>query len=324
MKLLITGPLGHIGSKFIHQIQPGIYDQVILLDNLLTQRYCSLFNLPKGVPFQFVEADVCTADLETLFKGVDVVIHFAAITDAANSFDIADKVEQVNFEGTERVARACVANNCKMFFFSTTSVYGTQEKLVDENCSLEELNPQSPYAASKLKAEQLLQSLGESEGLKFIICRFGTIFGTSIGMRFHTAINKFCWQACLGQPLSVWRTALNQMRPYLDLSDAVRAIDFIVKADRFDNQIYNVLTANATVGEIVNNIQLHVPDTRVEYVDARIMNQLSYEVSCEKFKALGFEFKGSVAQGIEETINLIRGVRWVENSEHIANRKVTR
>ena len=318
MKLIITGALGHIGSQFIHSLRPGDYTEVVLLDNLLTQRYCSLFDLPKGVPFRFIEADVCTADLGKLFSGADVVVHFAAITDAANSFDNADQVEQVNFEGTERVARACVANGCKMIFFSTTSVYGTQNNLVDENCSTEELKPQSPYAASKLKAERMLQELGQSDGLKFVICRFGTIFGTSIGMRFHTAINKFCWQACVGQPLTVWRTALNQKRPYLELKDAIRALGFIIQTDRFDNQIYNVLTANATVGDIVDTIQEHVPDTRIEYVDARIMNQLSYEVSCEKFKALGFEFKGSLAQGISETIELIRGVRQVSGSKNAA------
>lgn len=305
MKLLITGPLGHIGSKFIHHLRPGEYDQVILLDNLSTQRYCSLFNLPEGVPFQFVEADVCTADLESLFQGIDVVVHLAAITDAANSFENADQVEKVNYEGTERVARVCAAIGARMAFFSTTSVYGTQEELVDENCSADELKPQSPYAASKLKAERMLQQLGQSDGLKFVVCRFGTIFGTSIGMRFHTAINKFCWQACMGQPITVWRTALHQKRPYLELNDAIRALDFIIKNDRFDNQIYNVLSANATVGEIVNTIQTHVPDTRIEYVDARIMNQLSYEVSCEKFKALGFDFKGNLEAGIAASINLL-------------------
>jgi len=309
MKLLITGPLGHIGSRFIHHLRPGEYDQVILLDNLSTQRYCSLFNLPSGVPFQLVEADVCTADLESLFQGTDVVVHLAAITDAANSFEIADRVEKVNYEGSERVARACAATGAKMIFFSTTSVYGTQKELVDENCLVDELNPQSPYAASKLRAEKMLHDLGQAVGLKFIACRFGTIFGTSVGMRFHTAINKFCWQACVGQPISVWRTALNQNRPYLDLADAVRAIDFIIKTDCFDNQVYNVLTVNTTVGEIVNTIQTHLPETRFEYVDARVMNQLSYEVSCEKFKALGFEFEGDMAQGIQETIDLIQGVR---------------
>jgi UDP-glucose 4-epimerase len=309
MRLLITGALGHIGSRFIHSLRPGDYEEVVLLDNLSTQRYCSLFNLPKAVPFRFIEADVCSANLEALFKGIDLVVHLAAVTDAANSFEIADQVERVNFAGTERVAQACVANGCKLVFFSTTSVYGTQEKVVDENCSMEELRPQSPYAASKLHAEQLLQRLGQTNGLKFVICRLGTIFGPSVGMRFHTAINKFCWQACVGQPITVWRTALHQKRPYLELSDAIRALDFIIKTNRFDNQIYNVLTVNATVGEIVDLIRTNVSDVQVEYVDARIMNQLSYEVSRKKFCGLGFEFTGSLAQGIRETSEVIRAVR---------------
>jgi UDP-glucose 4-epimerase len=309
MKILITGALGHIGSRFIHNLHPADYDRVVLLDNLSTQRYCSLFNLPEGVPFQFVEDDVCTANLEGYFESMDVVIHLAAITNAAASFEIQDQVELVNFEGTECVARACVKTGSKLIFLSTTSVYGTQKDIVDEDCSLEELKPQSPYAASKLRAEQLLQALGQSDGLKFFIGRFGTIFGTSIGMRFHTAINKFCWQACVGRPITVWRTALHQKRPYLDLGDGVRALDFILRTGRFDNQVYNVVTENTTVGQIVDLIRIHVQDVQIEYVDSRIMNQLSYTVACNKFQALGFQFKGNLAQGIEDTIRLIRGIK---------------
>jgi nucleoside-diphosphate-sugar epimerase len=304
-RILITGPLGHIGSKFIHNIKPGDFEEVILIDNLSTQRYCSLFNLPKGVPFKFIEADILEVDFESLCKGVDVIVHLAAITDAANSFEIADKVEHVNFEGTARVARASVANSCRLVLFSTTSVYGTQEKLVDENCSAEELIPQSPYAASKLKAERLLQELGKSDGLKFVICRFGTIYGTSIGMRFHTAINKFCWQACLGLPITIWRTALHQKRPYLALNDAVRALQFIIENDLFDQNVYNVVTENLTVSYIVQLIEKYVQEIKIQYVDTKIMNQLSYEVSNLHFKKQGFEFTGSAEQGIKETIRLI-------------------
>ena len=53
MKILITGALGHIGSKLIHSIKPGEYKEVRLIDNMLTQRYASLFNLPKGVNYKF-------------------------------------------------------------------------------------------------------------------------------------------------------------------------------------------------------------------------------------------------------------------------------
>jgi UDP-glucose 4-epimerase len=308
VKLLITGALGHIGSRLIHDLRAGDYEEVVLLDNLATQRYCSLFNLPAGVPFRFVEADVTDGNLESLFKGIHAVIHLAAITDAARSFENVDAVERVNFIGTERVAEACLQNGCRLLFPSTTSVYGTQASVVSEDCPNEELKPQSPYADSKLRAEQLLQKLGNTHGLKSIICRFGTIFGTSPGMRFHTAINKFCWQASLGQPITVWRSGLYQKRPYLDLGDAVRAIEFILKRKIFDNLVYNVLSANATVNDIVEILRSDFPDLQVQYTDARIMNQLSYEVCSKKFEALGFRFHGNLPEGIKETITLLRGI----------------
>jgi nucleoside-diphosphate-sugar epimerase len=307
-RIVITGALGHIGSRFIHSIRPGMFAEVILLDNLSTQRYASLFNLPEDVPFRFVEADVCRAKLEEHTAGVDAVIHMAAITNAAESFKIQEEVERVNFEGTQRVAEACLKSRCKLIFPSTTSVYGTQEEVVDEHCTVDELKPQSPYAESKLKAERLLQTLGRSSGLPFAICRFGTIYGTSAGMRFHTAINKFCWQACVGQPITVWRTALHQKRPYLDLGDAVRALHFILDTDRFDGEVYNVLTENLTVQQIVDVLRKYVPGLHVEFVDSQIMNQLSYTVACEKFKALGFRFKGSLEEGIRKTVQTLSGV----------------
>lgn len=309
MKLVITGALGHIGSRFIHQIEPGEFDEVLLVDNLLTQRYPSLFDLPKGVRFRFVEADILTADLGKLFAGAGAVVHLAAITNAAGSFDNQAQVEKVNFEGTERVARACIGSGSKLVSLSTTSVYGTAADVVDENCPESDLKPQSPYADSKLRAERLLAELGRNEGLDFITCRFGTIYGTSIGMRFHTAVNKFVWQACLGEPITVWRTALDQRRPYLELDDGVRALRFILEKKLFDREVYNVLTSNATVGEIVAIIRKYVPDLSVKLVDAAIMNQLSYTVACDKFRAKGFEFQGDLERGIQNTVALIRNVR---------------
>lgn len=309
MKLAITGALGHIGSRFIHAIRPGQYDEVLLIDNLATQRYPSLFDLPAGVPYRFVEADIMSADLQQLLTGFDVVIHLAAITNAAGSFDNQDQVEKVNFEGTERVARACIATGTRLVFMSTTSVYGTASAIVDEDCGEDELKPQSPYAQSKIGSEKLLARLASESSLRFVAGRFGTIYGTSIGMRFHTAVNKFVWQACMGQPITVWRTAMNQKRPYLELGDAVRALDFIIAQDLFDGRVYNVLTDNCTVGEIVDQIRRFVPDLAVKLVDAAIMNQLSYEVACERFRAKGFQFQGNLGQEIERSIRLLRNAR---------------
>ena len=178
--------------------------------------------------------------------------------------------------------------------------------IVDEDCSEEELQPQSPYATTKLKEEELITKLCKDKGLKAIHCRFGTIFGASAGMRFHTAVNKFCWQAAMGQPISVWSTAYDQKRPYLDLFDASRAISFIIENDIFDGRVYNVLTNNSTVREVVDVIREFIPDLEVGFVDNKIMNQLSYEVLDNRFKSHGFVPAGSLKRGIGETIALLK------------------
>lgn len=128
-------------------------------------------------------------------------------------------------------------------------------------------------------------------------------------MRFHTAVNKFCWQAATGQPITVWRTAYNQKRPYLDLKDASRAIRFILEKGLFDRRIYNILTLNATGREIVDVIREFVPDLEVTFVDSPIMNQLSYEVASDRFHRQGFALEGDIRRGIGETIGLLEAVR---------------
>ena len=309
MKLIVTGALGHIGSRLIREL-PSAFPrcEVVLIDDLSTQRYTSLFELPDGARYRFLQADVQQMDLVPILGGADALVHLAAITDAASSFDKAEQVEQVNFAGTMRVAEQCAAAGVPFLFLSTTSVYGTQSDVVDEDCPESDLQPQSPYATSKLQAERALEELGRTKGLRFITCRFGTIFGVSRGMRFHTAVNKFIWQACQGIPITVWRSALDQRRPYLDLEDGVRAISFIIERGLFDNRVYNVLTINATVQDIVDAIRTHVPDLAVELVDARIMNQLSYTVRAERFREAGFEARGDLRRAVADTVRLLRNM----------------
>jgi nucleoside-diphosphate-sugar epimerase len=306
MKIVVPGALGHIGSSLIRELPvqfPGV--EIIMIDNLISQRYASLFSLPATGRYRFVEADVRQIDLRPLFQGAHAVVHLAAITDAAGSFENAAALEANNYGATARIAAACSETGTRLIHLSSTSVYGTQNKTVSEDCSPEELQPQSPYAETKLKEESLVRSLAASN-LRSVVCRFGTIFGPSPGMRFHTAVNKFCWQAVMGQPLSVWRTAYEQKRPYLDLTDAVGAISFILKNDLFDSQVYNVLTLNATVRQIVEVIRGMVPELNVAFVDSPIMNQLSYDVSPQRFLDRGFKFSGDIGRGIGGTLSLLR------------------
>ncbi|MCK6597711.1 MAG: SDR family oxidoreductase [Bdellovibrionaceae bacterium] len=303
MKICVLGALGHIGSQLIRSLPEAFPNaEIVMVDNFLVQRYPSLFNLPKNGKYHFVEKDVTKTDLTEEIKNADVAIHLAAITNAAESFDIKDHLEKHNFSATKNIADHCVKLNVPMIFISTTSVYGTQSQRVDENCTEQELQPQSPYAETKLREEKLLSEMGKNQGLKYIACRFGTIFGTSAGMRFHTAVNKFCWQAVMGQPITVWKTALDQVRPYLDLNDAVRFFEFAIKNKTFTNEIYNVVTMNASVRNIVDTIKYFVPQVSINYVDSKIMNQLSYEVDASKLAKLGFTPQGDLKSQIGKTV----------------------
>lgn len=305
MKIVISGALGHIGSKLIETLPVDLKNaELVLIDDLSANRFCSLFNLPAG-NFTFVEGKVTDVNLDFLIKGASVVVHLAALTDAAGTSDRPDLVYRNNLDSTKKVADICLKYNVPMIFPSSTSVYGSQASLVDEDCT--ELAPQSPYADSKIQEESYLRELF-AKGLKGNILRFGTIHGASKGMRFHTAVNKFSWQAVTGQALTVWETALDQKRPYLALEDAVSALIFLIKKNHYDNALYNIVTENLTVRQIVNELKLYRPNLEVKLVQHKIMNQLSYEVTNLRSRNLGMEYKGSYKKSIKETMALFESI----------------
>lgn len=302
MKLVVTGGLGHLGSKLLHGFRPGEFDEIVIVDNLATQRYASLFGLPEGAGLRFVEADILAADLPALFEDAHAVLHLAAVTQAAASFADPSEAERVNRQGSERVARACLETGSRLFFPSTTSVYAVNGVAREDDTAA--VSPQSPYADSKRRTELFLESLRPA-GLRYAVCRFGTVFGTSPGMRFHTAVNRFAWQACLGLEATVWRTAMDQRRPYLDVADAAGAMRFLLREDLFEGEVYNVATLDATVAEILEALRRHVP-VAVRLVDSPAMNAYSYGVSCEKIAGTGFRCEGSLERGLRETVALLR------------------
>ena len=88
MKLLITGACGHIGSFIIEKVsQIKKIKEIILIDNLNSHRYPTLFNLKKNKKFSFYKIDLSKDTLKK-FKRVDYVIHCASLTNAQGSFSI--------------------------------------------------------------------------------------------------------------------------------------------------------------------------------------------------------------------------------------------
>ncbi len=303
LKVLITGALGHIGSRLLRELSAKV-DEIVLLDNLESKRFASLYNLPQR-KYTFVESDIRTADLDTLLKDIDIVIHLAALSEAEKSVERLKEVEEVNIEGLKRVLDSALKNNVAVIFPSTTSIYGDSVPIITEEGG--EIKPQSPYADSKFRGEEIIREYG-AKGLSFTIFRFATIYGFSPGMRFSTAVNRFTWQAVLGKPLSVWKTALDQKRPYLYLGDAIQAINLAIDNGIFNNDVYNVHTENLTVKDVVESIKEFVPKVEIELVDSKVMNTASYDLSCDKLKSLGFTPAGNIRDGVKEMVSKFKSL----------------
>jgi nucleoside-diphosphate-sugar epimerase len=183
-------------------------------------------------------------------------------------------------------------------------VYGKQVKVVHEDDE-KFLKPQSPYAEIKLIEEKILQK--NKKNLKYMTFRLGTIAGISKGMRFHTAINKFCLNAGLNKKIEVYKTAYNQCRPYLSLKDLFFTFRFCIEKKIYNNDIYNVLTGNYSVKQIINKIKKYKKKVRIKFVNSSIMNQLSYLVDDTKIKRLGIKLKSKIDVDISETLSLLNG-----------------
>ena len=115
MKIIVTGALGHIGSSLIREL-PNKFpnSEIIMIDNLNTQRYCSLFELPSHGNYRFIEADVTQIDMLPIFDGAYVVVHLAAITNAAGSFEQAKQVEMNNFISLEKLQSLSQLIGCQL------------------------------------------------------------------------------------------------------------------------------------------------------------------------------------------------------------------
>ena len=305
MNIVITGALGHIGSGLIRKIsQVKNLKKVYLIDNASSNNLNVLFKLNcKKIKFKFIHDDLINRGiLKSINDKIDIVIHLASITNAEQSFKIKKKIYRNNYGIFKNIIDFCKKKNANLVHISSTSVYGVQSNLVDENCR--NLRPQSPYADLKLLEEKTLKNLGKK--INFITFRFGTITGISKGMRFHTAVNKFCFNTVMKKEIPIWNNALDQYRPYLSLEDAINTIIFVINKNLFDRQIYNVLTNNYTVRNILNLIKKYNFKLKIKNTDSPILNQNSYLVSRDKIESLGIKLKKNIDKDIKNTLSLLK------------------
>jgi UDP-glucose 4-epimerase len=304
MNILVSGCLGHIGSKLINELSKNKSFKIYGVDSNNSNNLNVIYNLKKK-NFNFFLEDLIDFDFKKkIKKKIDLIIHLASTTNAEKSISNKQSYKKNNLGCFDAILKIAKYYDSKLIHISSTSVYGISSKLVDETLIAKYLKPQSPYAEIKLQEENILKK----ENINFISLRFGTIVGTSVGMRFHTAVNKFCLNAVFDKDIPVWSSAYNQYRPYLSLTDAIKVLIFLAKYKKnFDRGIYNVVTKNYKVKEIIQILKKHLnKKIKIKYINSKIMNQLSYKVSSQKIVKLGYKFKANISLDIKEIIKYLK------------------
>jgi len=171
---LVTGGAGFIGSSIVEHLV-GKGEQVRVLDNLVTGRKENIEPLLPSI--EFIEGDIRNRELlGSLLKGVDYVLHQAALGSVPRS--VADPIEtnSCNVDGTLSVLVAARENGVKRFVYaSSSSVYGNS----GNGAKHEGLTPMpcSPYGVSKHVGEQYCRVFFEIYGLPTVILRYFNVFG---------------------------------------------------------------------------------------------------------------------------------------------------
>jgi nucleoside-diphosphate-sugar epimerase len=306
MKVLLTGVLGHIGSSLINDlIKLNKIKTLYLVDCLEFNKINSIFNLKnENKNIKFFDLDLSKKKSFLCLPKADICIHLASFTNVVDSFSSKDKIYKNNFDMFCNIKSYCEKKNVKLIHISSTSVYGLNNGFLDEG--FKNLKPESPYAEIKLKEEILLNKNKNNNKLKYITLRFGTISGISKGMRFHTAVNKFCLASVLHNPIPIWNNAINQYRPYLSLRDAKKVIIFILKKNLFNNNTYNAFTANLTVKNILGIIKKYIRNVKVINTASNFSKSLSYKLDKSKITKLGLNLNSKIEKDIKDTINLLK------------------
>lgn len=311
-RIVVLGALGHIGSAVIRS--PALIeacDEIVLVDDFTTQRYSSVFDLPASGNYRFVQGDAGALVSTLVDDEVLAVVQLAGASDPSAIAADPDLAINGNLRITRMAVQACGSAGVPLILPSSTSVYSKSGQLLDEDSDTAGLHP---YAQCKLAEESVVMQ-AFAQGLRGNIFRFGTIVGPSPGMRFHTAVNRFCWQAAIGTPLSVWSSALHQVRPYLAITDAVSAIEHSITHEIWRQSVMNAASFNVTVAEVIAVIRSAVPHVAIESVDSAVMNDLNYSVSTRRAEEAGFTFTGSLDIEVARTLTLLRGLAAKQDAE---------
>jgi nucleoside-diphosphate-sugar epimerase len=299
--VLVTGGCGYIGSDLVPRLAADDrVGKLGVLDSLTSGSPRALMGAVNE-NLEFRRGDVREyGDVESAMRGVDTVVHLAAITGADSTHDRREETVAVNYEGTENVLTAAGKVGVEnVVFASSCNVYGRATSTdIDETVDPDPINP---YAETKLDSETLLESYCEEFGMDGTALRMATNFGHSPGIRFNLVVNYFVFRALTGRTLTVYGDGSN-WRPFIHVSDAARAYKHAaLEPDAWDQRVYNVgrNDANYQISEIADIVDETVGAVDITYLGDEHPGP-SYHVNFDRLAETGFEPETTLREGVRD------------------------
>lgn len=244
MRVLVTGGAGFIGSHLVKALVSRGFS-VRVLDDLSRGSLRSLDPVLDSI--EFVRGDVRDGGVVAgLVRGVDVVVHLAALVDAFESLSNPRLYSDVNVGGTLNL---CIASgNVKTFVYaSSAAVYGEPVEVpVRED---HPLNPINPYGASKVAGEAYVKTYSNIHGYRPVILRIFNVYGPGQTKSYAGVIEEFRRRLTTGEPLLIHGDGL-QKRDFISIWDAVEAIVKAIEVEEAQGA-YNIGSGKAiTIREL--------------------------------------------------------------------------
>ncbi|NOX88432.1 MAG: dTDP-glucose 4,6-dehydratase [Calditrichaeota bacterium] len=302
--ILVTGGAGFIGSNFVRYMIDKYPDYRIIVLDALTYagNRENLIDLEKHPRYLFYHGDIGDEKVvDNLMSNVDAVVNFAAETHVDRSIHEAGKFIETDIRGTFVLLEAAKKHNIERFLhISTDEVYGSIE-----NGSFKEtdpLLPNSPYSASKAGGDLLVRSYFKTYGLPVLITRSSNNYGPY--QYPEKLIPLFVTNAIDNAPLPLYGDGKN-VRDWIFVEDNCSAIDFVLHKGEF-GEIYNIGAGNERENIFITNFileYLNKPKSLIKYVKDRPGHDRRYSVDTAKIRALGWEPKWSLEEGLKQTID---------------------
>ena len=318
MKILVTGSSGFIGSHLTEYLVRKGYNVVAFDRYNSNNHYGWLENSKYKKKIKFILGDIRDFDsVNKAMKGCHCVMHLAALIGIPYSYISPTAYIRTNVEGTLNILES--AKNLKLkqiIITSTSEVYGTayKKKLKESD----ELNAQSPYAASKIAADQLSLSYFRSFGLPVKIIRPFNTFGPRQSAR--AVIPTIITQALLKNEIKIGN--LSATRDFLYVADLCSAYEKILKSNKLFGEVINVgVDSEISIRNLIVKISKILNIKLIPVVEKKRVRPKKSEVfrlKCdnEKIKkATNWKPKYKIDEGLNKFIE------WIKKDNNLKNYK---